>query len=1833
MADVSITRQGMITDMNALNMQGTQYSYALNASIESNDEGGNFTSIQNDGSNYLAINFPTGFQVIGRVSVREQNRTIFFLVNPTTGDSQIGEVLDCNFNDDTDDVEGVTGCADCDYPVQKEDTPLEKITQTPYCDYSVIIEGDCLNFSLDFPIRSTYKITDCSFNLYFTDNNNQRRYVYFTYDSDNHLVLADEFKVLTGYEDDECKVPIYSDELDCNKIAFHPIHASPCLEVVEVVSGGSLRAGVYQFLMSYSDKSGNPLSHYMPATHPLPIYTKEITFDTNYVTDRAISLKLENVADNVYSYFTLVVAETIDNFTNFKVVGTYPSTQRSIIYTGNEENLQKLTPEDVFFRNPFYNTAGNITDSNDFLFFSELQEFPKPNLQRAANRVKLYWQTVAIPEAVYKDPINTYRYKSFNRDEVYPMGLMFITENGEEFGPYHIPAPSKETFLDDYSIDVEEIISNDDVIDRDICEDVNCCEDSELETRQGSISVSCSDNDCTSQGSVSLTFTFPDPLPYDVTFHIGAVVEYVLYPMPTFVGVGSDIFTFPAGVTPWTYYSDMGTNVPFEVTVPAGSTSYTVNEPIYQIGNTAFLNEPWVCHSCIFPIRDLYIKAASPSTVNFELTNDDGITIHSVDNPPPEPDEDCVDCSENAENKRWQVYNTGFVIDSPHEVVDKCDDDSIWEWGHFAYWESIEKYPNDPDKWGDLCGKPIRHHKFPDSLITHIHDGLSGNKSFEENNIVFPIGVLIDHQSVKDAIAYCVTNGIISAADAARIKEYRLIRGNRVGNESIVAKGLLYDMWSYDKNNNTYYYPNYPYNDLNKDYFIAPTKSTYNGSNTSDPIPSFFNKTSRYTFHSPNVHFVNKAIGTELKLETLEYGKSEGFFNHSEEQAKYRFLSAFARTLAFGAGLAVAFSSEKDKECKQITIKGETAATVSVPPSVTETVGTLQAITGGATWGYDRWNGIAIPTRANPLASEVTYNTCKGTPLQTLSPIPDPDNLTSKIPAWVTGAVVFPFYLLIIALRETEIFINLFKSLLPKKNFGIQYNSVGKYSNYLNVANSGNKIRSIQRSAYLEPRVQIVNEVINASTNSFSTVRINNWNRERSVYLKISNAKPFPNPSVVDNSRGTINQFFSSLSAADRYSKSLNERVIKNISSYYASIKNYVPDQYGRISDIEYLETDNCSFSLAETYPLNHMTVFGGDTFINRFALKRKMPFFLQTRFKATDEGDVQYDMLGNAGYPNYYFNTDKPFFERLSEVSINIGTLLSDLGNLYTQFIGVNESRLDAKTTKAFYQNGYIHLYNYGIPYFFAESDINVDYRHGENTAEKAFYPNQSDLENWLQEKNVPITEDNYYIYNKTYSKQNKESVIGIEPDSLDDVKECRIDHSQRVIYSDRGNNDGRVDEWRRFKGNNFWDFPVANGRIISIDGIENDKVLVRFENTSQIFGAYSTLQLDSGTVAVGNAGMFQTPPKEFSHTILGFAGSQHVEMLKTEFGHVWVDAKRGQVFSLAPNASGLDELSKYGMRNWFKENLPFQILKDFPQLASRDADNNFKGIGIALSFDKRFGRLFLTKLDYKLKNRDVTYDTATKKFMLDEEEVSLTDSTYFCNRSFTASYNFLTKSWVSFHSFIPNYYIDQIDFNQSGINGGISSLWSHNVSNKSYQVYYGNLYPFTIEVLGNPALQHTTIESVEFETQALRYHNMYDVAVKPNVTFNKAIVYNDRQCSPPLSFAVRDENNIYQSLQYPRVQGNEYQVLLSNKDGKWRFNQFFDAVNLQGANVPFFINKCSNADKVPNLKALNFFKPDTKQPMIRGKQVKVRLTNDIYSNYKLIFDFMSYKKGASVS
>lgn len=1897
---IAIPVKGMLSDLHNLNSSPENYSFALNAVVSDRFEGNEFL-LQNEMSNVCSVAFPPGYQVVGFKEIPEQKRVLYMLKNPLTGGNQIGEVLNCIYPQTTDRVEKVY-CTNCPDYVGKEKPTFEDKTETCYCQYRLIVSDPCLNFDIHHPVDIEYKITNCSLNIYFTDDLNERRFLYFDYEDNDPtkpLVLQDRFKVaildeeectcpegytlsgtnciqqvttpiipsgdqrvacaasgnsytqdgvalydpgynlngtgsstvihtadtywsnpatnttdgvlnrvalwpcdslgspqgnpmqpmfepvgfifplvvpttktyyigiagdntarirvdcetiveldpnalaiqygtsnvaaftfwhiypvtltagrhvieLTGInwstiagfgaevydntaaeilsatggaglnilfstedmagqplqisssfsgtcpsgdcidideddnlicvvtstipaECDSCLATTYLDELDCEKIKYHPNNEHPCIEFIDFVNGGNLAAGTYQVLIAYADTFGNPITEYYPSSQIAPLFRDYIAFETNYTTGKALSFKIHNLRnDGFHQYYNLVIAKTVDNFTEFILVGTFNTTQVKYTYTGFEKAPRRLSAPEVLFKRPYYQKAKGVTTANNYLFFTGAKEYPVLNLQPVANKIKLEWQTVAIKEGAYFDPRNTFYFRSNMRDEVYPYGVVFEMTNGRETCAFHIPG--RAALPSDL-----EIIDNADII---------------------------TENDC----------------------------EFI----------------------------ESGT------------------------------------------IR----------------------------------------------NQRWQVYNTASITGDPHEYNENCEIDKCWEFGEFAYWESTERYPNVPEVWGELCGRPIRHHKFPDNCVTHIHDGLGGSKVFKDSNYIFPIGVRVDPVQVAALLNQAVLDGLITQADRDDIIGFRIVRGNRVGNKSIDAKGLIFNMWNYVRDSETYHYANYPYNDLNPDDFLAPDDSTYDGSTTSPPTPSSYDgSNNRFTFHSPDIHFVNAELGDILKIETEEYGESEGYFTLSECQGRHKMLSTAARAIALGFGVAAALSATGEKECKTIVEKSERHWTLLASPGAVGPVpfavqGDLSLASPVTALGYQSDTGL--PIIPNPLAAESTQTTCRGQSFQLVN-----TNLIVNAILLFGGAGAGAIIQrTILGLIEAEKVLDTLKLLTPFKNYSTQYNSVGRYNNYL-CSPEGNKVRFLQKTAYLEPMIQNVDEPSADPSQPFTTIKINNWQRERSVYLKIPDDNPLLPPSIVDNSRFTMDQ-------AGLNDDQLDVRVYRNISSYYASIKRLVLDQYGQICNIEYLETNGCSFKFNQVYNQCERGVFGGDTFINRFALKRKLPFFIHTMCGVGDGYDVKYSDLGNVAYPNYYFNTEEPLFERMSDLSIDFG----NIGATLQDIVGTNETRLDAKTSKFFYQNGYAHLFSYGIPYFFVESDINVDYRHGQDNKAKDFYPHNTDLKQWFEEENVPISEDNYYFYNRTYSKQNHESEICTS--CILDIKQltCQNPTDNLLIYSEPTDTEVDNDNWLVFKANNFELFPLRLGNLITADGIESDKVLVRFTKGTQIFNAYNEIVATGENIQVGTGGMFKTRPRDIAVTDLGYAGTMHRDIVHTEFGHIWADAERGEIFNLGNGGQLADELTKEGQSAWFKENLPFQIKKDFPEIELADLDNNLNGIGLHYCFDKRFKRFLITKLDYKKINPDVQYDKATKSFyILDEDEeqvpVKLKDPRYFCNKGWTVSYHFLRKAWISYHSYKPNFYVEMVDgFDSAFTRINDQKLYTHNVTNKSYQVFYGRLEPFIVELQTKPSPVNSFITSIEYTLDVIRYHNEYDTFYNRTKAFNKAIVYTKNGTSGLLHLKVSDPENMAESIEYPKRIIGGYEVLHTNSENIWKFNDFFDVAKSQTNNLPIFNYDCNNVNKQLNPKALNYDKDEFDRAVLRGEFAKVRLINDAESNYKFI-------------
>lgn len=1528
-------------------------SFALNANIQSTEN--TQFSYTNEQSNILCSLFKPGYIVIKAHTIIEQNRTIFFLVNPKTGKSEIGEIS--SFTDVKDifdeNIQETHECKDCGEGTYNSDYPVVHAKLKQHCTYKPLVVTDCLNFNINHPVKCVHKILSCGTIIYFVDGYNNDRWI-----------NLDDLPYKTTLIGNKLTK---TSEINCNKMNFYPAISTPCISILGTDDTGSLEWGSYQFVLSYANDNGDSLSKYFGLTNIVPINEiDKYELDFGQASNKSISLQISDLDEKTYSYYNLYVIKTVKNTTSMELVDTFPTSRNKYTYTGNNKTQEQIPVEDVFKQFPYYK-SNLITTSNGYLLKGDLSSPNYYNWQKYFNKVKLNWVTYAqnYTELSYKKATETTNKRTYQRDEVYPFGIVFQLDNGEETSVYMFSGREKEAF------------------------------------------------------------------------------DRVIVP---------------------------GTN-----------------------------------------------KDNMPTT------------------------SDCLPVVSNKE--QWQVYNTGYVTKQFHNPLISCEA-TLHEMGEFAYTESTETYPNNPDIWGELAGKPIRHFKFPDNNISHIHNNAvdvtkQNRDNYYAQNLIYPIGIRIDEFSLNLALSK------LAPKDRNRITGYRIVRGNRANNKSVIAKGLLYNVGKYNvysddkgtKKTNTHFYANYPFNDVRQDPYLFSDPSIYNTTNYSkmfndmpNSLKGFDSNDSkqRYTFHSPDTHFYNPGLGNILKLETEEYGVARSTFSEVEGHAKYKFLTEFDYNIAWvTAGMVVA----------------------------------VWALSSGL-------SGVGIGGNVVPIWLDVFEKT-----------------------------------------------IDIIKLSIPYRNFCYQQTSVGNYTGYLNVSNTGNKQRLLDIAAYLSDK---------GFQDVFDKHTVNQYTRETSVYLKTSETLPFT--SRTDMSRFTSNdsgEFFK-------------EDVYSQIASFYASIKRHVPDQYGSVDNIEWIDTGVCG-KISNGVVRNIPDVFGGDTFITKFALKRKFRFFNDDRVGFPNDADIDYEYTRNVAYPKYYFNTTPPDVNdafkivnnvkhqgvgQIVDIIKNVGDFFASFSDLAKSVLKIPKTNLDLRTG-FLQQKGRMYLYNFGIPFFFVESDVNTEYRFAENDTFKDYYPHcTSNLElptKWVQEKYTPIVHDNFYLYNKDYSKQIKEHAYSLIPNNYVD-KVCKYTYPNTVIYSEQSRNDETYDKWLLFKASSKHDFPREYGALKIIRGIDNAKVLTIFENNFCVYNAYNTIKTSAKDVLIGTGGMFAQPPMEYSKSELGYGGTNHNQIISTNAGTFWIDSKRTKIYQWS---NQLNEISntKYKLERWFNNNLSFEIKDKFPNV---NIDNPYKGIGFSMGWDEKTTRLFITKLDYTPLLDTIKYDERTQDFYdsATNTPIELTDTKYFCPKSWTLAYKPDTESWVSFYSFKPNFYVSYPTYFQTGyVKEG---LWSHLLTNTFYQTFCNKLYPYCIEYVVSNQLFTSILESLTYSQEIREYYSNdeYYSLTEGKINFNKAIIYSNTQSTGLLNLIPKPLNNLFAFSSYPKYNPDSKDILFTYYENKYSFNTFWDITKNFKNRQPMFLNVCNSIgwDKTLNPLYHNYNQMTHSKYRMRDIYFKIRLIQDVYNRYKFI-------------
>lgn len=887
---------------------------------------------------------------------------------------------------------------------------------------------------------------------------------------------------------------------------------------------------------------------------------------------------------------------------------------------------------------------------------------------------------------------------------------------------------------------------------------------------------------------------------------------------------------------------------------------------------------------------------------------------------------DAIELADGITPAKWQVYNTAEISGFPNTVLP--DGGIVIAEGDMGYWQSNEKYPDmQPDIWDNLCGKNIRHHKFPDNILTpHFENG----------------GSFINILGVRfEGITPPLDNDgnvIIS------IIGYEILRGSREGQKTIVAKGLLNNMREYDVDGSSDIkglFSNYPYNDLRPDYYLTTDKGLAR-KGPSDGDESSSNPATKYrkdifSFHSPETTFTKPFLSaSSIKIYSELSGTSLGSFEIPYKHPKHKLATKFTDTIVKVVGvmntlkdLLGAITGADGTLILQGTDDIPLTQDLLAKHRAEMFAGTY--VQGGLTGGgYGWWNSAGAPGIGAPAAiKRQIANTAItiGNAAMVIA--------LSTISAKVTSEKLF----------------HVVMGLIPVRQYSLQYNSHGYYDNIVNKDVTTNHRRSVLNSSYVGDRLQ-----------SFDTFRVNNLYRPNYVILKLN--ADISDPLTIDDSRFRIK--------GDGIEPQPGDNVARTISSHYGALVVTLQSQYGQIDSIKQVSISSGVHNIQHVKNQKHSSPihFGGDVYINRFTEKNNMTFFNDWLFDQPNEFEYDYRNYVNIPYPRYWANFERGNYDLFG-------------GNTTTQ------RHLNARESSTFYvKQGYFYLFNSGVRDFFVESEVNLALRDWEDMDSKRHYDPYEYTDISMMFRSDIIKSNNFYKYD--YSLSNSRlfnsyiswgEVLGRDFDPFV-AESCYSYYPKRVMYSLPQELELKKDNWKIFLANNYKDL---TGNVTSIKTINKTGALIMMKNESpiQLIGV-DQLQTDTGTkITIGDGGLFNQSLQNIVNADKSYQyGScqNRYAVSGTPYGVFYISQEQGKIFNYA---NGLDEISKYGNKWWFSQYLPSYLLKLYPNY--KLYDNPVAGIGCQVVYDNTNDIVYFTKKDYKPIVDGILLDTDETRFYLD--------------------------------------------------------------------------------------------------------------------------------------------------------------------------------------------------------------------------------------------------------
>lgn len=227
--------------------------------------------------------------------------------------------------------------------------------------------------------------------------------------------------------------------------------------------------------------------------------------------------------------------------------------------------------------------------------------------------------------------------------------------------------------------------------------------------------------------------------------------------------------------------------------------------------------------------------------------------------------------------------------------------------------------------------------------------------------------------------------------------------------------------------------------------------------------------------------------------------------------------------------------------------------------------------------------------------------------------------------------------------------------------------------------------------------------------------------------------------------------------------------------------------------------------------------------------------------------------------------------------------------------------------------------------------------------------------------------------------------------------------------------------------------------------------------------------------------------------------------------------------------------------------------------------------------------------------------------------------------NNSWTLSYGLRDKQWISYHSYMPSFYM-YVQERFYAWKHGLDTIFRFNRLNH-YQTFFNEFYPFIVEYVDSsqPLINKVT-ESIKFQTEAKRFDtDTQEYNDIRNITFNKILVYNSQQISDILTMLVKNEDTRFYIES--QVDNDTNTITIDRNERDWSVNELRD-VSITTAESMFIknlINLQPNyfIDKIVNPARIDLNKNWMEMESFRDKFLVVRLIFDTFDNTRLIMNF----------